>query len=384
MRLATILSASAVAAGLLAPTPALAITVDVEPTGLHDVFGLSRTGRYVLGAPLSKRARLIDLQTDQTLFRLPRNAAAPTLSASGRYVAYTVPVGKWGRHRVLVRDRVTGLTKDVTRRSNGKRLRPAWTGTCTQARCEEDQKLTYAPQLTGGQISGNGRYVVFSANFAVPGRIDVYLKNLRTGRLQRFTGAGRMFVQEGDAERIPAPSVSHNARTVLIPGRLDSYEAGDTWTAGRALFNRADLVDIGGVGNSMTRDGATITINGVFAGSSEGPPSEVAWYDVAIGTRVPATPAGLRLTLTNASSDGRYVVWKPDLASALRLRDRTAGLDHDLQAALTAAGYTVLASAGAPGGFMWGHIDRHAAISGDGRVLCITTDHGLVAVRWTP
>jgi hypothetical protein len=54
--------------------------------------------------------------------------------------------------------------------------------------CEEDQKLRYAPQLTCGQISGNGRYVVFAANFRKPERIDLYVKNLRTGALQVFKG----------------------------------------------------------------------------------------------------------------------------------------------------------------------------------------------------
>ena len=34
---------------LLAPTPASALTIDPQPTGLADVFGASTTGRYVLG-----------------------------------------------------------------------------------------------------------------------------------------------------------------------------------------------------------------------------------------------------------------------------------------------------------------------------------------------
>ena len=85
------------------------------------------------------------------------------------------------RHQVRVDDRVRDRTVDVTRRSNGARLVPSWRGRCTEALCDEDHKLVLSPQLIGGQISGNGRYAVFSANFGKPGRIDLYLKNLRTG-----------------------------------------------------------------------------------------------------------------------------------------------------------------------------------------------------------
>lgn len=375
---------SAAAGLLLSSAPASAMTIDPQPTGLSYVFGASRTGRYVLGEPLNQRLRLLDLQSDTMIVRLPRKAASPSVSGTGRFVAYTLPLDEWGQNRVMVFDRNTGRTREVTRKTNGSLLRPSWRSRCTLDLCEEDQKLRYSPQLTGGQISGNGRFVVFAANFRKPNRIDVYVKNLRTGQLQRFTGAGRPLVAEGDTEYVQAPTISIDGNTILVQGRHEAYESSDIWTAGRAIFDRSTVVDIGGIGNTMTRDGRTITINGVFAGTIEGLPPEVAWYDVPTGTRVPASPTGLRMTLTNSSADGRFVLWKPDLSSKLRIRDRTLGVDYDLHSALVAAGYGVTETAGSPGSFLWGYLDRQAVLSGDGRVAFVATSSGILAVTWTP
>ncbi|MEZ5118560.1 MAG: hypothetical protein R2686_01480 [Candidatus Nanopelagicales bacterium] len=369
----------------VAPAVAAPVTITVAPTGLATVNAVSRTGRYIVGsqAPYG-RPQLRDLATGTRVALLPKKAGRPSLSDNGRYVAYTLPVGQWGRQKVRVFDRRKGKTSNVTRRSNGTLLKPSWRNRCTLALCEEDQKLRYSPQLIGGQISGNGRYVVFSANFRKPGKIDVYLKNLRTGRLTVFKGAGRVHLAEGDTEQLQAPSVSEDARTILIPGRLESYESGNTWQPGRAVFDRRRVVNIGGVGNTMTRDGRTITINGTYSGSDEGTPEGVAWYDVATGTSVPADPPTMRLNLGTSSRDGRYVVWKASMADPLQIRDRTAAVSYDLQAALTTAGYLVNASAGAPGSFVWGYPDSAAAMSGDGQVAFVDTSAGIVAIRWTP
>lgn len=369
----------------VAPVAADPVTVTVASTGLQTVNAVSRTGRYIVGSEIAYgRPQLRDLATGTRVALLPKKARWPSLSDNGRYVAYTLPVGEWGRHKVMVYDRRKGTTSNVTRRSNGKVLKPSWRNRCTLALCEEDQKLRYSPQLTGGQISGNGRYVVFSANFRKPAKIDVYLKDLRTGGLTLFKGAGRLQLAEGDTEQLQAPSVSEDARTILIPGRLESYESGNTWGPGRAVFDRTRLVDIGGIGNTMTRDGRTITLNGAFSGSAEGTPPEVVWYDVATATSVPADPATMRLNLGTSSRDGRYVLWKASMADPLQIRDRALGVSYDLQAALTAAGYSVNASAGAPGSFLWGYADRAAAMSGDGLVAFVDTSAGIVAITWTP
>jgi len=366
-------------------TLATPVTITVAPTALTTVVDVSRTGRFVLGAATEYgRLQLRDLQEGARVVRLPRKAVRASLSDNGRYLAYSMPIGQWGRHQVRVYDRVRDRTVDVTRRSNGTRLVPSWRGRCTEALCDEDQKLVLSPQLIGGQISGNGRYVVFSANFGKPGRIDLYLKNLRTGRLAMFKGVGQPLVAEGDAELVQAPSVSADAAVVLVPGRVDAYESETTWGPGRALFDRTRIVDIGGMGNTMTRNGHLLSINGVFSGSAEMTPGDVAWYDVATAVSVPADPPSLRMNRTNSSADGRYVLWRTTLADPLQIRDRTLAVTYDLQAALTTAGYTPVGTAGSQGGFVWGHADTHSAMSGDGQVAFVDTDHGLVAIRWLP
>ena len=68
---------------------------------------------------------------------------------------------------------------------------------------------------------------------ASPPVIDLYLTNLKTGKLRIFKGVGRMLNSEGDAEYVQAPSISHDGSVILIPGRLDSYGIGDhvgSWT----------------------------------------------------------------------------------------------------------------------------------------------------------
>ncbi|MBK6764175.1 MAG: hypothetical protein IPG68_13250 [Micrococcales bacterium] len=384
-RVAVALAIAVTPAVGVAPAAAVPVTITVHETGLESLNAVSRTGRYVVGSEvLYGRPQLRDLATGTRVALLPQKASRPSLSDNGRYVAYTLPVGEWGRQKVMLFDRRKATTTNVTRRSDGALLKPTWRSRCTLALCEEDQKLRYSPQLAGGQISGNGRYVVFSANFRKPGKIDVYLKDLRTGKLTVFKGAGRVHLAEGDTEQLQAPSVSEDARTILIPGRLESYESGNTWQPGRAVFDRTRLVDIGGVGNTMTRDGRTITINGSFSGADEGTPIGVVWYDVATATSIPADPPTMRLNLGTSSRDGRYVVWKASMADPLQIRDRTAAVSYDLQAALTAAGYAVNPSAGAPGSFVWGYPDTAAAMSGDGLVAFVDTSAGIVAVTWTP
>ena len=371
--------------GAAGPAVANPVTITTTPTGLTTVVAVSRTGRYIVGAGADYfRMQLRDLSTGTSVLTLPKQAARPSLSDNGRHLSYLMPVGEWGRHKVMLFDRRTGTTRNVTRRSNGALLKPSWNGTCTLALCEEDQKLRYEPQLTGGQISGDGRYVVFAANFRKPERIDVYVKNLRTGALQVFKGAGQVWLAEGDTEQLQAPSVSEDATTILVPGRLESYESGNTWWAGRAIFNRSELVEIGGVGNTMTRDGKTITINGAFSGTAEGTPVGVQWFNVPTRAAVPADPAQLRLSLGNSSRDGRYAVWKATMYDPIEIRDRTLGISYDLQTAMTTAGYAVDDLAGIPYSFEWGVPEKKSAMSGDGQVAFVATSAGVIAVRWAP
>ena len=369
----------------VADPPVVPVSITVSPTTLASVEDVSYTGRYVVASGPKARLFLRDVRKGKRLVRLPKAATAASLSQDGRYLAYSMPVGPWARRKILVYDRKKDRTRNVTRRSNGKILVPSWSGTCTPARCEEDQKLTDEPQLRGGQISGNGRYVVFSANFRKPAVIDLYLTNLKTGKLRIFKGVGRMLNSEGDAEYVQAPSISHDGSVILIPGRLDSYESETTWGPGRALFDRSRLVDIGGAGNVITRDGGIISISGGPTGSGYGTPDDVVWFDVATGTSTPADPASMRMSRANASTDGRYVFWRRTPSDPLQLRDRTLGVSYDLEAALADAGYVPDQYVGYQRGYLWGMLSSDAAISGNGRTILLSTQfEGIVKVTWTP
>lgn len=385
----TALIAGCIALAPLAPAvadpPLVPVTVDVSTTTLASVEDLSFTGRYVVASGPKARLLLRDLRKGRRLVRLPKGATAASLSQDGRYLAYSMPVGPWARRKILVYDRKRERTTNVTRRSNGKPLVPSWRGTCTPQRCEEGQQLTDEPQLRGGQISGNGRFVVFSANFREPAVIDLYVKNLKTGKLRIFKAVGQMFNSEGDVEYVQAPSISQDGSVILIPGRLDSYESQSTWGPGQALFSRSRLVQIGGAGNVMTRDGRIISISGGPTGSGYGTPDDVVWFDVATGTSVPADPASMRMSRVNASADGRYVFWRRSPSDPLMLRDRTLGVSYNLGQALADAGYVPDQYVGHQRGYLWGVLSSDAGISGDGRTIFLSTQfEGIVKVKWTP
>lgn len=367
------------------PPPSSPVTITVTPTKLASVDDVSYTGRYVVGGAPKARLQLRDIRTGKRLVRLPKSATAASLSQNGRYLTYAMPVGDWARRKILLYDRKRDRTTNITRRSGGKILKPSWKGTCTPATCGEGQKLTDEPQLRGGQISGDGRYVVFSANFRKPAVIDVYVKNLKTGKLQIFKGVGQLLNSEGVTEYVQAPSISGDGSVILIPGRLDSDKNECTWGPGRALFDRSRVVDIDGVGNTITRDGRIISISGGPTGSSYRTPDDVVWYDVGTGVSTPADPVGMRMSRVSASTDGRYVFWRLQPADPLQLRDRLLGVSYDLEAALAGAGYVPDRYVGYQGGYLWGSLSSDAGISGDGRtIFLITQFEGIVKVTWTP
>lgn len=380
-------SGSPAVADTLQPT-----SVTITPAGLETLEATSRTGRFVIGSATAYgRLQVRDVLRAERVKLLPRRARGASISDSGRYVTYSLPVGDWGRSKVMLFDRRKGTTTNVTRRSNGSLLLPTWRNRCTEALCDRDFRLRYSPRLVGGQISGNGRHVVFSANYRKRNKIDVYLKNLRTGKLKVFRGAGRKAtaLDGGDyAEYLQAPTVSEDARTILIPGlrRTSEDESGEypvRWGPGRAILDRSRLVVIGGVGNSMTRDGRTITINGTFSGTATSTPPEVAWYDVTTAVSTPADPPGLRMNLNNTSRDGRFVLWKPVLEDTLRIRDRSLATSYDLESAMRAAGYPPSMFAGYNGDVLWGYPNTASLMSGNGRVAFVASVSGAVAVRWS-
>lgn len=374
-------SAPAAAADLVVPR------VTVTPLGMSVVYAVSKSGRYVVGWHESRADRMVLRDTFQgrTVKVLPRKATIGSLSISdsGRYVTFTVPgAGKLPAHDlqrdVRVYDRSTGRTRSAATTSSGKTLRPSWRTTCTAAgSCDEDRPITAAPQLNGGQISGNGRYVVFCANYLRPDRVDLYIKNWRTKKLSTVKGA---CAYDSDldvgSDWVRAPAVSEDGSTIVLPGQhLYGEEGVGRWTPSKALFDRRRLVEIGGLTPTTTHDGRIISITGEFrrdASVAVEPPLPVIWWDVRAGTRLPADPAGLQLTMSNSSRHGRYVVYPTTAVPrgfTLVLADRLAGVRYDLGAALAAAGHPIAAS-------------NTQLISGDGTRVFAETGRGWVSVVW--
>jgi hypothetical protein len=378
-----------------ADTPVLPVpAVVVDPLPVGDVSVVSKTGRFVITS-----GTLYDAQKRRVIKTFPASATVVSISDDGRYVTYTLPgkarrtilgqpTHKWDYKQATVRvfDRKTRTTRTATTTRTGKALKPAWrspciagTNTVGQVPCEEGFQLPWAPQLVGGQISGNGRYIVFCANYTKANRIDLYIKDWRTKRLTIRKGACSFLRGEMD-DRILPPSVSENGATILLPGWLTYPEGPGAWGPSKALINRKRLIEIGGITPSMTHDGKTLSIQGAFRSDEawNRPESSlpVTWYHLPTGVQTPADPPGLRLTMQNASRHGRFVVelvGTPSLPLNLTLRDRTAGVTYNLTPALEATGYHLRDSTvPAP------------ILTGDGKVVFVPTTQGWVMARWTP
>jgi hypothetical protein len=373
---------------------------------------VSKSGRYVVQV-VGGRLELRDLRKDKRLKRFPAGAQASSVSISdnGRYVTYTVPgKGKtWDRTRrdIRVYDRKTGRTRSAATTRSGKSLKPKWRTTCvgdlndpnaTSATvCDEGIPLTAAPQLDGGQISGNGRYIAFCANYIRPDRVDLYIKNWRTKSLKRINGACSYSHDEDVGwDWILAPMVSENGSVILLPGAWRYGEDGDgCWEPSRALVKRREWTQVGGRAPTMTHDGQLVSTVGLPTACDDYSAAAhiVWWFDLGTRTGRPADEPGLRVTMRNASRHGRYVTWfeysdQPMDPVTGRypgerwlIWDRTTGQRFDLGAALLAAGYEPRL-----GGVWYGHgpsVD-YPLMTGDGRTVFLDTDRGAVAVRWSP
>lgn len=394
------------------PPPATDATPVVRITGTRDLpVVVSKTGRYAVQR-IDGRLQLRDLTRDRLVKRFPAAASGVSISDDGRYVTYVVP-GKgevWDRTRRTVRvyDRRTGRTRTATTTKSGKALKPTWRATCvadsddlpadsTRVVCDEGIPLTAAPQLDGGQMSGNGKYIVFCANYIRPARIDLYVKNWRTKSLKRINGAcSYRSDRDVGTDLILPPSVSEDGRVILLPGRWTYAEDGDgCWEPSRALVARRTWIQVGGRWPTMTHEGRLISTVGAPAGCDDGSASAHAvwWFDVATRTTRPADQPGLRLTMQNASRRGRYVTWFEygdlpwDPAAGTYpgerwlIWDRTTGIRYDLGQSLRSAGYEPQV-----GGVWHGHgpsVD-YPLMAGDGRTVFLSTDRGAVVVRWSP
>lgn len=362
------------------PVPTVTIAQDVPAAGVELA---SKSGRYVISGNA-----LFDRQTQRTLKRF--TGRVRSITDDGRYVTYIVdgPAGKApfvGRLKRVVKvyDRKTRRVRTATTTSGGRTLRPAWQGNCraTEGCGDDGFSITDGPQLQGGHMSGDGRFIVFCANYSKPERVDLYIKNWRTKRLSVVRGACS-YDRDADAggDIIQPPLISENGGTILLAGPRRYGENVGSWGPSKALLNRKRLLEVGGITPTMTHDGQTISVKGPFSSDvvwDDAVPLPVTWYSVPTGTSVAASPAGLQLDMRNASRHGRYFVndyFSPALARRLlTITDRTLGVEYDLGAALAAAGYRLPNSSG-----------PRPVLTGDGKVVFTSVEQGWVAIRWTP
>jgi Tol biopolymer transport system component len=260
----------------------------------------------------------------------------PTISADGRYVAFTSGASNLVRHDtnrlgdVFVRDLATGKTTRVSLTSRGRQAR------CNLGSCESN----------GPALSAHGRFVAFesSATNLVPhdtNRLfDVFVRDRRAGKTTRVSvdSHGR----QGGADRTMNGS---NAAVISANGRYVAFHSADS--------------------NLVHGD-----TNGVF---------DIFAHDRRTGrtTRVSVSTAGRQanqesLGAASISADGRYVAFT-SLASNLVAGDSNDITDvfvHDLT-----TGETLIASIGQDG-------NQGDDASATDAVAFSANDHQLVFSSW--
>jgi hypothetical protein len=250
-------------------------------------------------------------------------------------------------------------------------------------------------------MSGNGRYVVFCANYVKPNRIDLYIKDWRTKKVKQVNGACSYWEYwDDEQDHVHAPLISENGATILLPGQLTEFEEGSVWLASKALLNRSRLVELGGRSPSMTHDGRTISLMGESQPAgvvADVPALPVTWYDLATGVGTASVPGCTPLSMTNASRHGRYFVafrfgsgegcerGGPLAVPGLSITDRTLGVTYDLGAALAGSGFTPPQAV--PGNQLWpdgSYATPQPVLTGDGKVVFVPTEQGWVSLTWMP
>jgi hypothetical protein len=253
----------------------------------------------------------------------------PDLSASGRYMSFTASShdlradeDHWSFSTAFVHDRRTGVTENVSVRSDGGR-----------ANGESGETA----------ISGNGRFVVFSSdatNLAAKGDrnrfSDIFVHDRKTGKTNRVSLSTELKGPNDDSDE---PAISADGR----------YVAFKSWASNLV---RRDLN--GDTGDIFVYDRTRRTTRLVTM-TSAGEPSRSLSWDPAI------------------SGDGRYVSFTTDGV----LVDDDVNRRRDVYVHDAFTGLTELVSAGADG--PGNHTSEQSSISDDGRyVAFLSTSDNLV------
>jgi len=314
------------------------------------------------------------------------NSIAPSVSADGRYVAFTSraknlsPATKSGRPQVYVRDMKTGATTLVSRAS----------GT-DGAVAEYD---AYGPS-----VSADGRYVAFSSSAESlspddAATSDVFVRDLATATTTLVSRATGLAGAAADAESYE-PAISADGRHVAFASRADDLSSEGTGPGSADIFVRdldtgvTELISrasgaTGAVASesyapSISADGSHVAFSSPSALNPEDFDQPSFPMDVFLRDRSTATtilvsrmsgatgaPGDVQSETPAISADGQHVAFISDA----KLTGQR-GYGRNVFVRDIVAGTTKLATVGDEG--RAGDAKRNPSISADGRYVAFQT-----------
>ena len=342
----------------------------VSRIDLNSVYQVSHDGRWLRGVRNGIGEVILDRQTgtvtalsdDGNANLFVRDNPRLLLSRQG-----------WQIHArdasVYLIDAATGTRERIDTDSQGRPLVPSWRGVEFEFSTEWND-FHDSPQLliTEDSVSKSGRRAAFCANYDVPTKPYLYVKDLVTGRLTRTTVVCGAVRDETDYLRGDrGPEMSDDGRVVHVNG--DEYRHGgatSAWSTDTVYFPGSGKSRTVNGWGTMTRDGRTILMRvGVHKpGTPDRTGGRIGAYNVTTRkvTRLPG-----RSTIygndpfefsafDQASRRGRFIV------NATSVIDRTYGIMIDIRAILRQQGYTPFPTE-EPGD------PSYLRISGDGTVV---------------
>jgi hypothetical protein len=317
---------------------------------LNSVYQVSHDGRWLRGVRNGVGEVVLDRQSgavtalgdDGNANWLVRDNPRFRLSRTG-----------WQIHArdasVYIIDVATGARTRIDADSRGRPLVPSWSGVEFEFSTEWND-FDDSPQLliTSASVSKSGRKAAFCANYDVPAKPFLYVKDLVTGRLTRtkvVCGAVRDETDYLRGDR--GPEISDDGRVVHVNGdEFRQPTGGPTtgWLSDTLYFTASGKSrTITGWG-SMTRDGRIVLMRvGVHRpGAADRTGGRVGAYNVS--TRRIVRLPGTHLIYGNdpfefsafdqASRRGRFIV------NDTSVIDRTYGITTDIRTILRQQGYT--------------------------------------------
>lgn len=325
-------------AGTATPTSGSSdITVWVEPTGLVETTEISHDGSTLLGN---------SLESDQLV--IGQRGTYTAVASENDYIGFVRdnPVLSLTRRSVGDIEAVY-LTNSATKRqwridtdSRGVALKPSWQSHCDDECGEVDVPGVF---ISPESISRNGRKAAFCSNYKKPDVPQLYVKDLKSGRLTRTSQ--RCGLYWNYLVSVQDPAISDDGRVVHLTGTEwpdDSIESAN-WLADTLYFTATGKSRKLNGSGSMTRDGGTVFMRiGVHP---QGTPDLTAGgvsgaYNVKTKATVNLPGSGdiygnnaLRFSaFDQASRAGRFVTNQTSVI------DRKTGMAYDLNAVLASKG----------------------------------------------